>query len=284
VIKMMLRRKIICVAAGGLVVALAAGTLASAPAAYAAAPNNDSVAHPRVISAVPTTIHQNTKGATHASTDPGRVYGASVWYQFKPAAAVTARIVTIGSSYCSALAVFHGRAINANRIAASAYRFDYSCAAGVLVSFQAGVRYLIAVSNANGRGGGPMTLTLYQPRKPHVDAAVSNAAAGQISGKLFVSGTVGCNNPSDVYVYVEVDQRVGDHVVYGASEMALTSAALDQEQTWTTAIYSQTGWAFATDQPAAVYVYADMWDGWRYVYMESNSNITITAGPEGSTP
>lgn len=268
---MMLRRRI-CVAAGGVLVALAAGTLAAAPAAYAAPPANDSVAHPQVISAVPAAIQQNTKGATHASSDPKWVGGASVWYRFTPATAVTARVVTFGSSYATMVAVFRGRAINANRIASGGSR--------VAVSFRAGVRYLIAVSSRNIRfGGGSLTLTLYQPRAPQVSAAVTSVVAGQVSGKLFLTGTIGSNNPSQWYLYVEVDQQVGDHVVYGAAEMYGTSAGLDQQQTWTMTIYSGTGWAYAPDQPAAVEVYVSMSDGWRSVHTDSTSNITITAGP-----
>src|SRR5262245_16929646 len=92
------------------VLGVLAGTMAALPTTAAAtvAPANDSIRHASVISDLPASFSQSTRGATAGRYDGRCVQGASVWYRFTPERTVTGRVVTIGSNYDTVLAVFRG--------------------------------------------------------------------------------------------------------------------------------------------------------------------------------
>lgn len=241
-------------------VAFVTATLGLVPAARAATPpTNDRVTSPTVITAVPTTITQNTQGATRARTDPDCVGEASVWYSFTPRTTTTVRLVTVGTEYDSLLAVYRGTATEANNIACGDDEILFNAA--VQVRLAAGTRYLIAVSSYES--GGPTRLSVYAPAALKVsELAVQSAVAGQVSGQLFLTGTIRCSNPSVADVTIAVSQLVRRRVARGSAEI-FPLVCLNTTNTWHVAIDTETGYAFRPRSPAAVSVYADVWDGWQ---------------------
>jgi hypothetical protein len=261
-----------------LVIACAMVAFGAAPAAQAAPPTNDSVTSPTVISAVPSTITQDTTHATHANSDPKCVLAASVWYRFKPATTVTARVVTLGTTYPAILAIFRSRATNQNLVACSGFRIDEQ--AGAKVRFVAGNQYLIALSRCCGpsSGGGPTTLTLYKPATLQVkDLAITSVEVGQVSGKLFVEGTVRCTTPSVAYLTVRVSQADGDHVA-SATGRRWFDACTNETLTWKMTVYPS-NWAFAPG-PAAFDLQFDARDGWQEIIPDPTLYPTIVAVPD----
>jgi hypothetical protein len=171
------------------------------------------------------------------------------------------RVVTVGTSYDSVLAIFRGTPTDRHRIVCNDDRVGLQ--AGAQARFVAGTTYLIAVSRLGPAWlhGGPTTLTLYKARPLAVTGFnIIKVVAGELSGRLFATGQFRCTNPAGVLVDVTASQKVGGHVAQASGETFLAACA-GRPVTWTSTLFVTNGWAF-TPGRAAVDVAADSDDGW----------------------
>jgi len=247
--------------------------------AGAAEPTNDSILTPTVVTTIPSTFSQDTSEATHSASDGRCVAGASVWYRYRPAETDTARVVTFGSNFDTLLAVFSGPRKN-RELVACADDTNLSVASAAAVRFVGGKVYWIAVSAccSGPARGGESVLRLYRPRPAGVAMTLDAVAAGTVSGRLFVSGTITCETPSDGFVGVSVSQRVGESAVARGTEYFGVSGCTHALVDWKVSIDSETGWAFE-EGTAAVDARAVVSDGFQRVRDVHSVNLAVTSDP-----
>ncbi len=123
------------------------------------APANDSFAARTVLAACPVpVINASNQNATKEFGEPshaGNAGGASVWYEWTPAASGSVTIDTIGSNFDTLLAVYTGAAVNALTPVASNNDIlnPTDLQSRVTFSAVAGTSYKIAVDGAGGAQG-----------------------------------------------------------------------------------------------------------------------------------
>jgi hypothetical protein len=188
------------------VLALLTLTVMAAPA-YAAAPSNDEPSTATVISALPTTITEDTTEATYTfyggctSADAA----ANVWFTFTPTADVRVDMDATASSYHTGLNVFAHQPGDANLVTCSESSLRFDAAAGVTY-------YLEVAACCGSSTGGQLVLSLSEAAIPptvtvtvdptgHFDAATGSAT---------ISGTATCSSSVDTaLVEAFVSQKVG---------------------------------------------------------------------------
>jgi hypothetical protein len=246
----------------------AAGALALVAAILAAPtqavpPANDDIAAAEPTTTDPSTVPVDTTEATADPTDGRCVGGQSVWFRFTAPATQRFRLTTAGSSYDTRIAVFRGP-----RNDRSLVDCDNNSGPGRTsadrMRVREGERYWIAVSSGGQSSvGGTALLTITDHAvEPGVDVEITSVESGAVSGRLFVNGTVECQTPSEVGVFVSVSQRVGDNVARGEGRRSrqCDSDPATDPQAWTVRIDSTTGWAFQPGE-ASVSMSARLWDG-----------------------
>ncbi|MGZ5400718.1 MAG: hypothetical protein ACXWDM_11975 [Nocardioides sp.] len=265
----------------GVLLATSGAVVAATLPAYGAPPGNDSIANARTITGIPTRIVQDTREASPSADDGECVFGDSVWYRFRPTTTRTGRVVTIGSTFDSVLAVFRGPRDRRTLVACSDDAVGLDAAAQV--RFTTGTRYWIAVSaccRASAAGGGSV-LTLYRPRPAAttVSLDLDSVETGAVSGRIFASGTVSCNTPSSVAaVSVTVSQRVGTFVARGTG-FADVPLCDRTARSWSVQVDSETAIAFQ-EGVASVTVGGDSFDGFSSTTTtEQPANVTVRSNP-----
>lgn len=260
------------------VVLLVAGL--GVPAASAAGPRGDRIADARVISDVPTRLVVDTSRATTTpATDVGGypcMGGRSVWFRVAPTVTGTVRAVTRGSDFDTLLGVFTG---TPQRLTPLTCSDDTAVGAAVELELQAGTTYWIALSSCcdpTSTAGGRGVLQLYRPQPLGVRTVVSDTAAGDVSGRALLSGTVRCTNPASSFLEVTVSQRLGAFVARGSG---LVSADCGRGRTaWSVSVDSRSGRAFRSG-PAVVTVSTFLSDGFRFVETTHEAVVTLRLAP-----
>ncbi len=182
---------------------LAAGT---APA-YAATPTNDEPATAAVIPALPSTIVQDTTGATYVpyggctSGDAG----ANVWFSFTATDEVRVEIDTSSSDYNTGLNVFAGMPSDGTWLTCSERSVRFVA--------EPGTTYFVEVAACCGSGAGGQLVLQAQAAAPPPTVDVTVDSVGQFNartGNATVTGTATCAS-SVVTAVVEVflAQQVG---------------------------------------------------------------------------
>ncbi|WP_148232460.1 DUF6299 family protein [Janibacter sp. HTCC2649] len=166
----------------------------SATVAHAAAPSNDTAAGATVISALPTTIDQDTTQATTDAVDAALnvncgapATGASVWFTYTDADGSGFLADVSGSNYSAGVFVTEGNPADGNLVA---------CGPG-----QAGVRgepgttYYIAAFNDSSTAGGNLSITFgVLPPAPTAALTVNPKGVAYKDGTARISGTYSCTN------------------------------------------------------------------------------------------
>jgi hypothetical protein len=271
------RRRVSAVAVGALL-ATSGAVVGATPPAFGAPPANDSIADAREIADIPTRIVQTTRGASSSPDDGECVGGDSVWYRYRPTTTGVGRVVTVGSDFDTLLAVFRGPPDDRSRVACNDDAMGLASAAKV--RFVAGSRYWIAVSACcNPEAvGGRSVLTLYRPRPAAVTVTLDSVETGEVSGRLFASGTVRCGTPSLARVSVTASQRVGTSVARGARSKILPVCST-RVRPWTVQLDSETAIAFQ-EGLASVTVRGETYDGFASATMRlPATNVTVGSNP-----
>jgi hypothetical protein len=264
--------------AGAVAGVLLAGTVLALPPAYGARPANDSVRRPTEVTVVPATLVTSAQGATSSPSDGACVYGASVWYRYRPTTTLTLRAVTAGSTNGTAIAVFTGPRSRRALVACEDSRF--AAFNGVQKRFHAGHRYWIALSRccSNARASRRAVLRLYQPAPAGIVTTIEKVEAGDISGNLVVTGRTVCTTPSSVELYYEASQRVGPGVAQSGGEL-YRSVCTSTGFLWRHVLPSSTGWAFQAGQKVAISWWSQADDGFQRVVDAQDVFPDVVAAP-----
>jgi serine protease AprX len=119
-------------------------------------PENDSFASAIALAGASGVVEGTTLGATKEPGEPshaGNVGGASVWYRWTAPASGTATLETVGSSFDTLLAVYHGGAVSSlTQVAANDDVSSSVRTSRVTFAAEAGTTYLIAVDGYKGTG------------------------------------------------------------------------------------------------------------------------------------
>lgn len=233
--------------------------LATAAPAFAVVPDNDDIASPTIVGALPYTASQETIDATTGPTDPDCFgTGPTVWYAFTPADAGWYQLDTFGSDYDTTL--YLGTPDGAGGIDLIACNDDSGTVQSRIV-FQAdaGVTYLVMIGAFEGTSGGNLVFNVTATTEPiPLDLTVTIDAKGHFTrdGRAQVSGTVECNVDAFGYMEVEVSQQVGRFTVLGYAWLDFECSA--DGGTWALDVAGVTG-RFAGGN-ATVTVYAGAYD------------------------
>jgi len=252
-----------------------AAVLVSLPAlaspAHAAPPANDAIRGAIVTTTDPSTVSFDTTEAT-ADPDDGRCVGdRSVWFRFDATTTRSLRMTTAGSDFDTRLAIFRGTR-NERRLVDCDNNNGPGRTSADRFRILEGQRYWVAVSSCcEPHPGGSATLTIGRFAEPGAEITVEGARSGEISGRLFVDGTIACDTPSEARLEVTVSQRVGDAVARGTAYRRLRRCD-DGVRDWTAGVDSETGWAFGPG-PVSVRVNAYVYDG------ISSATATESASP-----
>ena len=243
--------------------ATTAAVLVSLPAlaspAHAVPPANDAIAGAVVTTTDPSTVSFDTTEATAAPADGRCVGDRSVWFRFDAPTTRPLRMTTAGSDFDTRLAIFRGTRNDRSLVDCDNNNGPGKTSADRFRIVE-GERYWVAVSSCcEPHPGGAATLTIGRVAEPGADLTVEGARSGEISGRLFVDGTIACHTPSEARLRVTVSQRVGDAVARGTTTRRLRSCD-DGVRDWTAGIDSETGWAFGPG-PVSVEVRASVYDG-----------------------
>jgi len=269
-------RRVLALLLGSAVLA----TFGPATRAAAAAPPNDEIWNATVITAIPSRFAQDNSQATYnAGTDSAGypcIGGNSIWYRYRPASTVTARVSTQGSVDGVLLGVFKGTAGHLTTVACSDYT---DVGPAVQVQLTAATTYFIAVSTCCDAGvtyGGLRVLSLYLPRSLSITAPLTSQSAGDVSGRAFFNGTVRCSNPGSYCIRITVSERVGSLVARGTG--SLNAVCSRAKRPWSLAVDSETGVAFRPG-PASISVDRMADDGFGIVDRFTTQIVTLALTP-----
>jgi len=183
------------------------GLAAGATPAYAAEPTNDEPTAATVIAALPSTIVQDTTGATYVpyggctSGDAG----ANVWFSFTPAEEVRVEIDTSSSDYNTGLNVFAGAPSESTWVACSERSLRFVAAAGTT--------YYIEVAACCGSSAGGQLVLVAQAAAPPPTVEVTVDNVGQFdarTGTATITGTATCaSTVVTAVIEVFLAQQVG---------------------------------------------------------------------------
>lgn len=208
-------------------------SLAGTSTALAAPPNNDDIASPRTVGALPYTDGPyDTTEATTGATDPGFCYNgsigadrATVWYAFTPADSGTYVADTFGSDFDTTLYVGTPDGAGGMNVNSCVDDSGGSFQSAVTWEGTAGTTYLIAVGTCCGfgvvgdsaGGGGSLVFHLdIGPQAATINLAVDPIAGVTSEGTAVISGTLECSpDVGFVSLGVQVVQRAGRSTITG---------------------------------------------------------------------
>jgi hypothetical protein len=259
--------------------ALGVAVWALAVPAHAVAPPNDTPAGAIEIASVPATIEAGTRQATMDLKQRRCVFGRSVWYRYTPTATATVRMVTIGSSFDTVLAVHGGGAKPRTLLACNDDAADLASAVRPVLT--AGQQYWIAVSSCCGSSrarGGDLVLRLYEGGgAAALEVIVNRAEAGSVSGRIRLHGTATCATPSVVWGELVASQRTDAQVARGTGWLEIRECTTTPTE-WSVRVDSETGWAFRPGT-VAVDVRAAGHDGFGRDVVETETSVVVDDGP-----
>jgi hypothetical protein len=240
------RRTAAVLAAVALMLGLTSGNV------IAAAPDNDDIATPRLVDAVP---YSNgpylTTDATTGATDPTFCFDSpdrsTVWYSFTPETTAAYVADTFGSDYDTTLYV--GTPDGSGGMSGIDCNDDASDVQSAVVwQATAGTEYLLMIGTCCGGGtvgeaGGGGTLEFHvdvAPPPPTLNITIDGRGTLTADGVVTVGGSVTCENGEVPGLDVVVTQRVGRFLIRGfgfAGGVSCDGAA----QPWQADVSGETG-------------------------------------------
>lgn len=178
-------------------------------------PANDDIAAATSVPSIPYTTTEDTRGATHAATDPTCIYGESnsVWFRITPTRNMAILADTQGSDYPASISVYTGSPGSLTQTACFfPYYYDPQ-----RISLLAGQTYYIMIAALPARPGSVEGGRLVLNLNPALDVGVTITAglASLSTGAVQVSGTLTCTMPALVYVSGTMRQRSGRGYITG---------------------------------------------------------------------
>lgn len=228
---------------------------------FAAAPDNDDIATPTVIAAIPYSDGPyDTTEATPGTGDPTFCYGgdlgdrATVWYSFTAADSRLLQADTFGSDYDTTLYV--GTANGSGGIDVIACNDDaFDLQSAVAWNAEAGTTYLFAVGTCCGGaglpgGGGQLVFHLdVAPPAPSISLTTAVTGTFTSRGSAIVRGTATCDGMFGAELDVSLSQRVGRQVIRGGSSTSI--ACTGSPEPWSIEVFGFNG-KFAGGQATVV--------------------------------
>lgn len=201
------------------ILAILALTSVTAPV-LAIVPDNDDIAAPTIIAAVPFTTTQDTSEATAAPTDAD-CYAPShtVWFSFTPSEGGWFEADTFGSEYDTTLAVGTSNGSGIDMLGCEDDTF--SSQSRVRFEASANTTYLFQVGSYFDSAGGPLVFNLAAIEPPvalEVDLEVEPVGTFTRDGLAILRATVTCNVEAFGYLWGNVRQQVGRTWVTGNTE------------------------------------------------------------------
>jgi hypothetical protein len=196
----------------------AALTMASATPATAAPPGNDTVAGATAITALPTTINENTTEATTDALDEtvnadcgAPATNASVWFTYTDTTGAGFIADMSASDYTGGFIVTAGDPADANLVACGPTSVAVS-------GGEPGTTYYVVAFSDTEVNGGNLSVTFSAlPPAPETTLTVDPTGKAFKDGSAQLTGTYSCTNASDYDSDIEgtLTQRVGRFKVNG---------------------------------------------------------------------
>ncbi|TPG18316.1 DUF6299 family protein [Pedococcus bigeumensis] len=189
-----------------------------ATAASAAPAPNDTAATATVVSALPSTIEQDTTGATTDATDAalnaqcGAPFtNASVWFRYTASADGGVIADMSASSYTGGFLVTEGDPAGGNLIACGPTTVGFATTAGQTY-------YVVAFSDTATQGGNLVVTFDNAPPPPEATVTVNPRGVANKDGSATLSGTYSCSNADDFFSDIEgsLTQQVGRVKINGS--------------------------------------------------------------------
>jgi len=205
-----------------VLVAVVAGVLASAPAAFAQLPANDDVdSATTVTEPLPYQDIIDTSEATGAETDPGCASepgdpnNPTVWYSYTPSEGGFVQADTFGSDYDTTLSAYVDDGGEQIQIDCNDDAFDLQSA--ITIEVFAGEPVLFMVGACCGQAGGNLVFNVAVPPPPlEFDLQVDEiGSVVPRDGVATITGTVNCSAPSQVDMFARLQQRSGRVIISG---------------------------------------------------------------------
>jgi hypothetical protein len=197
--------------------------------ASAAAPSNDAIGSPRLVTGIPYSDGPyDTTEATTGATDPDCFGGpdrSTVWYSFTPGTSGRFAADTFGSNYDTTLQL--GTPNGSGGIDIISCNDDaQDLQSRVAWDATDGTTYLLAVGTCCGDGvvgqaGGGGSLTFHvdvAPPAPSASITLDRTGSFNSAGVATIHGTIACTNTDFVDIMADASQRVGRRVLRGFGE------------------------------------------------------------------
>ena len=232
----MLRSILSAATAGALLLPVMATAASAAPAP------NDTTATATVVSSLPTTISQDTTGATTDATDAalnancGAPFtNASVWFTYTAATDGGVVADMSASSYSGGFMVTKGDPAGGVLVACGPTTVGFSTTAGQTY-------YVVAFSDTTTVGGQLEVTFDVAPPAPEVTFTLNPKGTAYKDGSAKLSGTYSCTNADDFFSDIEgtLTQRVGRVKING--DFFISPLQCDgQTHSWTALVTSTNG-------------------------------------------
>jgi hypothetical protein len=204
------RARIAALLAGIVLVGTAPGLALAAP------PANDLPAGAIALTALPSTIDQDTTDATVTTDDigcgAGGVDQATVWYTLTLADATTVLVDATGSDYTVGVNVFEG--------SADANNFVTCVEGGASFDAAAGTTYYLMFADIDGdaTNGGQLNVSIDEAPPP-IEVSLTVNPTGKVNpktGEATISGTITCSSTAEFSeLSVSLRQSVGRFTIRG---------------------------------------------------------------------
>lgn len=182
-----------------------------AVSAQAAAPGNDTVAGATAITALPTSLSEDTTGATTDALDAqlngfcgAPATNASVWFSYTAPTDGGLVVDMSASSYTGGFMATEGDPANGNLVACGPTTVGFGTTAGQTY-------YIVAFSDT-ATNGGDLEVTFDQaPPPPEISVTVDPRGSAYKDGSAHLSGSYSCSNADDFSSDIEgtLTQTVG---------------------------------------------------------------------------
>jgi hypothetical protein len=181
-------------------------------------PANDKAAHAIAITHLPYKVNLDTTGATsdYIDTQANKSCGApavgnSVWYTYTPGLKHTLIFNAENSDYSAGILVATADQGALTTVACGPY--------GITAKLSPHTTYYVMVFDAGGSGGGTLGLTISEA--PTASLHVQKYARVDKTGAVHYRGTYSCRRISNLRIFADVLQIVGDNVVESHSPEVL---------------------------------------------------------------
>jgi hypothetical protein len=194
------------------ILSVTATTLALAPPAEAAAPVNDTWETATAITGTPFRGEVDTTDAT-PDAGMGRFKHHSVWYSLELPNDGRVYLTLKGSEFQpQMLRMFHPESAAQDPTAWPIVAGDRYGSPRFVADVEGGELYYLMIGTDKDGAGGIAKLTVRRPARIHATLA-RFGGLDKVDGSALLHGTIEATRSADVYLSMEIRQRVGDRVV-----------------------------------------------------------------------